>query len=87
MAQSLPEIFSLDQDLSTKFIFKVKQYISHHDPGHINTHTHTHTHTHIKLKQVLKTSICLCYTGCNLMFCILFVPFLFYFYNATKIFS
>ena len=46
MAQSLPEIFSLDQDLSTKFIFKVKQYISHHDPGHINTHTHTHTHTY-----------------------------------------
>ena len=54
---------------------------------HIHTHTHTHTHTHIKLKQVLKNSICLYYTECNLMFCILFIPFLFYFYNATKIFS
>ena len=34
----------LTKNLSTKFIFKMKQYISHHDPGHINTHTHTHTH-------------------------------------------
>ena len=36
----------LTKNLSKKFIFKVKQYISHRDPGHINTHTYTHTHTH-----------------------------------------
>ena len=55
---------------------------------HIMTRTYKYTyiHTYITRKQVLKNSICLYYTGCNLI-CILFVPFLFYFYNATKIFS